>query len=150
MSKISILFCIIFVAATVNIFSQTRDEKIKNNIRQVMNAQVVAWNDGDIDGFMKGYWNSPELKFVSGDNVTKGWQPTLDRYKKSYDSKAKMGVLTFSDLDINVLSKNSAVVLGSWNLDREVDGKKDNPHGKFTLIFRKFKDGWKIVHDHTS
>lgn len=150
MNKISILFCIIFVAATISVFPQTRDQKTKNSIRQVMDTQVKAWNAGDIDGFMKGYWNSPELKFVSGDNVTKGWQPTLDRYKKSYDSKAKMGVLTFADLDINVLSKDSAVVLGSWNLDREVDGKKDNPHGKFTLIFRKFKDGWKIVHDHTS
>lgn len=115
-----------------------------------MNKQVEAWNQGDIEGFMKGYWNSPELKFVSGDKITKGWQPTLDNYKKSYDSKAKMGVLTFKDLDINVLSKDSAVVLGSWNLDREVNGKKDNPHGKFTLIFRKFKTGWKIVHDHTS
>lgn len=150
MSKFSILFCVIFFIATVNIFSQTRDEKIKNNIREVMNMQAAAWNNGDIDGFMRGYWNSPELKFVSGDNVTKGWQPTLDRYKKSYDSKAKMGVLTFTDLNITVLSKDSAVVLGNWNLDREVDGKKDNPHGKFTLIFRKFKDGWKIVHDHTS
>ncbi len=150
MNKISILFCVIFVLATANVFSQTRDEKIRTKIRAVMDAQAVDWNAGDIDGFMKGYWNSPELKFVSGDNVTKGWQPTLERYKKSYDSKAKMGVLTFSGLDITVLSKDSAVVLGNWNLDREVDGKKDNPHGKFTLIFRKFNGEWKIVHDHTS
>ena len=146
MNKISIFFCIIFIAATVNTFSQTRDDKTKKNIRNVMDAQVKDWNEGDIDGFMKGYWNSPELKFVSGDGVTKGWQPTLERYKKSYDNRAKMGVLTFSDLDIDVLSKDSAVVLGNWALERA----KDNPHGKFTLIFRKFKDGWKIVHDHTS
>ena len=115
-------------------------------IRAVMDKQVVAWNSGDIDGFMSGYWNSEKLVFVSGDNVTNGWQPTLDRYKKSYDSRAKMGTLTFSGLDITVLSKDSAVVLGSWSLARE----KDNPHGKFTLIFKKFKDGWKIIHDHTS
>jgi len=95
---------------------------------------------------MNGYWNSPDLVFVSSDNVTKGWQPTVERYKKNYDSKAKMGVLTFSDLETNVLSKNSAVVLGKWALARE----KDNPKGRFTLIFRRFKDGWKIVHDHTS
>lgn len=149
-----ILFCLVFVMSaavlTTSAQSEKREMKISDDIRAVMKAQAVAWNEGDIDGFMKGYWNSPELKFVSGDNITKGWQPTLDRYKKSYDSKAKMGVLTFSDLDINVLSKKSAVVLGSWNLDREVDGEKDNPHGKFTLIFQKFKDGWKIVHDHTS
>lgn len=120
--------------------------KAKADIRAVMDAQAAAWNNGDIDGFMRGYWNSPDLVFVSGANVTRGWQPTLDRYKKGYDSRAKMGTLTFSDLEITVLSKDSAVVLGSWSLARE----KDNPHGKFTLIFRKFKDGWRIVMDHTS
>ena len=127
-------------------FAQSRDEKTKAAIRQVMDEQAAAWNRGDIEAFMQGYWNSPELKFVSGDNVTKGWQPTLDRYKKNYDSKAKMGVLTFSGLEINIISKDSAIVLGSWALQRE----SDNPKGKFTLIFRKFKDGWKIIHDHTS
>ena len=123
-----------------------RDEKTKTEIRQVMDAQVTAWNAGSIDGFMQGYWNSPELVFVSGANATRGWQPTIERYKKSYDSRAKMGVLTFSDLEIDVLSKDAAVVLGNWALRRE----KDNPRGKFTLIFRKFKDDWRIVHDHTS
>lgn len=128
-------------------FAQSKsDEKAKAEIRAVMDAQVAAWNDGSIDGFMRGYWNSPKLTFVSGTNVTKGWQPTLDRYKKGYDSKAKMGALTFSDLEITPLSKDAAVVLGSWSLQRE----KDNPHGKFTLTFRKFKDGWKIIIDHTS
>jgi beta-aspartyl-peptidase (threonine type) len=146
MKNITLLFILAFM--TTNLFAQTnkRDEKIKNEIRAVMSEQTTAWNNGDIEGFMRGYWNSPELKFVSGANVTKGWQPTLDRYKKSYDSKAKMGVLTFSDLEVTVLSKDSAVVLGSWKLQRETD----NPGGKFTLIFRKFKDGWRIVHDHTS
>jgi ketosteroid isomerase-like protein len=95
---------------------------------------------------MRGYWNSPDLVFVSGDTVTKGWQPTIDRYKKRYDSRAKMGTLAFSDLEIEVLSKDAAKVLGSWSLAREAD----NPKGKFTLIFRRFKDGWRIVHDHTS
>jgi ketosteroid isomerase-like protein len=122
------------------------DSKAKAEIRAVMDAQAAAWNIGDIDGFMRGYWNSPELVFVSGANVTRGWQPTLNRYKKGYDSRAKMGTLTFSDLEITVLSKDAAVVLGSWSLARE----KDNPHGKFTLIFRRFKDGWRIVMDHTS
>lgn len=114
-------------------------------IRKVMDDQAAAWNRGDIDAFMDGYWMSDKLVFVSS-NVTRGWQPTLERYKKNYDSRAKMGTLTFSDLEITVLSKDAAVVLGSWSLARE----KDNPHGKFTLIFRRFKDGWKIVHDHTS
>jgi ketosteroid isomerase-like protein len=111
-----------------------------------MDAQTAAWNRGDIDAFMTGYWNSENLVFASGDNVTYGWRPTLDRYKKSYDTREKMGTLRFSDLRINVLSKDAAVVLGSWSLMRT----KDNPKGKFTLIFRKLSDGWRIVHDHTS
>ncbi|MGC2239059.1 MAG: nuclear transport factor 2 family protein [Pyrinomonadaceae bacterium] len=145
MKNLVLAFLLIFVSAGVA-FAQSKDEKAKEAIRKVMDEQAAAWNSGNIEGFMQGYWKSPELKFVSGDGVTKGWQPTLDRYKKSYDSRAKMGTLTFSDLDITILSKNSAVVLGNWALQRE----KDNPKGKFTLIFRKFKDGWRIIHDHTS
>jgi ketosteroid isomerase-like protein len=136
-------FLLLFAAS---IFAQSKNERVAGEIRRVMDAQVAAWNAGDIDSFMRGYWNSTELVFVSSDSVTRGWQPTIDRYKKRYDSRAKMGTLTFSDLEINVLSKDSAVVLGSWALARE----KDNPKGKFTLIFRKLKDGWVIVHDHTS
>ncbi len=120
--------------------------KAADEIRKVMTDQAAAWNRGDIVAFMQGYWNSPQLVFVSGTNVTRGWQPTVDRYKKSYDSREKMGSLTFSDLEIEVLSKDAAVVLGSWSLQRAAD----KPGGKFTLIFRKFKDGWRIIHDHTS
>ncbi|MCU1288712.1 MAG: L-asparaginase [Acidobacteria bacterium] len=146
MKHITLIFILAF--ATLNLSAQPgkRDEKSENDIRRVMNEQAIAWNAGDIEGYMKGYRNSPQLKFVSGSNVTRGWQPTLERYKKNYDSKAKMGVLSFSDLEITILSKDSAVVLGTWTLRRE----KDNPGGKFTLIFRKFKEGWRIVHDHTS
>jgi len=147
MKNTLITFLLIFLGASV-VFAQNtkRDEKAASEIRKVMDAQVAAWNTGDIEGFMQGYWKSPQLVFVSTTNVTRGWQPTIERYKKNYDSRAKMGRLTFSDLEIEVLSKDSAVVLGSWALARE----KDNPKGKFTLIFRKFKDGWKIIHDHTS
>jgi ketosteroid isomerase-like protein len=132
----------------ISAFGQSANEisRIKTDIVAVMDAQAAAWNRGDVDGFMRGYWNSSELVFVSGANVTRGWQPTLDRYKKTYNSREKMGTLKFSELEINVISKNAAVVLGSWALTR----KGDNPGGKFTLIFRKFKDGWRIVHDHTS
>jgi len=147
MKNTLITFLLIFLGASV-VFAQNtkRDEKAASEIRKVMDAQVAAWNTGDIDGFMQGYWKSPKLLFVSGANVTRGWQPTIERYKKTYDSRAKMGTLTFSDLEVDVLSKDSAAVLGNWALARE----KDNPNGKFTLIFRKFKDGWKIIHDHTS
>jgi uncharacterized protein (TIGR02246 family) len=129
-------------------FAQSAEQKrqIEADVLAVMTVQSQAWNRGDVEGFMNGYWRSDELVFVSGDQVTRGWQATLDRYKKSYDSKAKMGTLTFSNIEVNVLSKDTAVVIGSWSLARE----SDNPHGKFTLIFRKLKEGWRIIHDHTS
>lgn len=136
---------VILTAAAVS-FGQTRDEKIKADIVKVLTEQTAAWNRGDIDGFMQGYWNSPEMTFVSGQNVTKGWQPTLERYKKSYDSRAKMGVLSFTELEITVTGKDSAVVLGRFTLVRE----SDQPTGIFTLNFRKLKGGWKIILDHTS
>ncbi|MFL6466352.1 MAG: YybH family protein [Pyrinomonadaceae bacterium] len=117
----------------------------ENEIRKVMDDQAAAWNRGDLEAFMQGYWNSEKLVFV-GSEVTRGWQPTLDRYKRTYGTREKMGVLTFSDLEITLLSKDAAVVLGSWSLARATD----NPHGKFTLVFRKFKEGWRIVMDHTS
>lgn len=124
-------------------FAQTKDEAA---IRKVMADQAAAWNRGDIDGFMAGYWRSEKLTFVSGDNVTRGWQQTTDRYKKSYDSREKMGMLDFTDLEITMLGKDYAVVLGNWHLKRE----KDDPKGKFTLTWRKFKEGWRIIIDHTS
>ena len=115
-------------------------------IRAVIEAQREAWNRGDIEGYMDGYERSANTVFVSGDNVTHGWQTVLDHYKKAYDSREKMGVLTFSDLEITSLGTDTAVVLGRWHLQRA----KDEPHGRFTLIFRKTKQGWKIIHDHTS
>lgn len=131
---------------TANVSAQSRDERAKNEIRKVMDAQAAAWNRGSVEGFMEGYWKSENLVFVSGDNVRRGWQGVTDNYKKSYNTREKMGTLTFSDLEITVVSKDSAVVLGRWKVAHE---PKDS-QGRFTLIFRKFKDGWKIVHDHTS
>lgn len=129
-----------------SVFAQSKDEKAKAEIRAVMEAQVAAWNRGDLEGFMQGYWKSEKMTFVSGDNVARGWQAALDRYKRNYNTREKMGSLAFSDLEINIVSKDTATVLGSWALRRETD----NPKGKFTLIFRKFKDGWRIIHDHSS
>jgi ketosteroid isomerase-like protein len=115
-------------------------------IRAVMNAQVAAWNRGDIDGFMAGYARSDKTEFVSGDKVTRGWQTVRDRYRKKYDSREKMGRLTFSEIQITPLAADAAIVLGRWRLVRQ----KDNPHGLFTLLFRRTPAGWRIVHDHTS
>ena len=141
----SSIYLLLILACFVLPVSAQKPQAVAD-ILGVMDAQVAAWNRGDVDGFMKGYWNSEKLVFVSGDNVTRGWQQTLDRYKKNYDSKEKMGKLEFREVEVNVLSPDAAVVLGSWNLTRE----KDNPHGKFTLIFRKLSEGWRIIMDHTS
>ncbi|MBV9214548.1 MAG: DUF3225 domain-containing protein [Acidobacteria bacterium] len=140
-----LLLTSICLLLTSSVLAQARS-KDEAAIRKVMADQAAAWNRGDLDGFMAGYWKSDKLTFLSGTNVTRGWQPTLDRYKKSYDSRAKMGTLKFSDLEITFLSKDAAVVLGSWELTRD----KDRPGGKFTLTWRKFKEGWRIILDHTS
>jgi len=122
------------------------DAKIIAAVTAVLDVQRDAWNRGDIEGYMDGYDRSPDTVFVSGDNVTRGWQTVLERYKKSYDTRAKMGTLTFSDLEVTPIGKDAAVALGKWHLQRA----NDEPHGRFTLIFRKTSQGWKIVHDHTS
>lgn len=143
----NILCAVILIFAAVGVtLAQSRDERIKTEVRKVLDEQTAAWNRGDIEGFMQGYWNSPQMTFVSGETVTRGWQPTLERYKKSYDSRAKMGTLSFTELEITVTGKESAVVLGRFTLERE----KDKPTGMFTLNFRRFKGGWKIILDHTS
>jgi beta-aspartyl-peptidase (threonine type) len=97
---------------------------------------------------MDGYWHSPDLTFFSGGNESKGWNAALQRYQQRYQSKGKeMGKLDFQDLNIDVLGRQAAFVRGSWHLTMP-DGKQ--PHGLFTLVFKKMPGGWKIVHDHTS
>jgi ketosteroid isomerase-like protein len=115
-------------------------------INSVILAQTAAWNSGDIGGYMQEYWKSDSLLFTSGGRIQRGWKATYEKYKKSYGSKSKMGRLEFSGLEINVLSPDAAWVFGHWELHRETD----HPKGVFTLVFRKFAEGWKIVHDHTS
>jgi beta-aspartyl-peptidase (threonine type) len=117
-------------------------------VRQVLERQQEAWNHHDLESFMTGYWNSPELTFFSGARIYSGWQSTIERYRKTYQSEGReMGKLEFSDLKIDALAPDAAFARGAWHLTMS-DGK--TPHGLFTLIFRKFPDGWKIVHDHTS
>lgn len=131
------------------VISQSRssyDIKAADAIKAVINAQAAAWNRGDLEGYMDGYDRSPNTEFVGGDTITRGWQTVLDRYRKNYSSREKMGALTFSDLRITILSKDAALVLGRWHLKRA----NDDPHGTFSLLFRKTKAGWRIVHDHSS
>ncbi len=130
------------------VYATGHDPQIESEILAVLNAQVEAWNRGDLEGYMRGYWNSPNLTFFSGAHETSGWSQTLDRYRKAYKSSGKeMGSLTFSNPRVELFSTDSAFVRGEWALKMS-DGK--SPHGLFTLIFRKMPDGWRIIHDHTS
>jgi uncharacterized protein (TIGR02246 family) len=142
----TIILLVILSTTALSVPQNRQDTKSIAAIRAVMDAQAAAWNRGDIETYMDGYARSADTVFVSGDRVTRGWQTVLERYKKTYDSRDKMGVLTFSDLEITLISKDAAIVLGRWHLQRS----KDEPHGRFTLLFRKTNAGWKIVHDHTS
>jgi uncharacterized protein (TIGR02246 family) len=123
-----------------------RDAIAITPVRAVLDAQVEAWNRGDIEGFMDGYARSPDTTFISDNNFTRGWQKVHDRYQKNYDSREKMGTLTFSDLETRLLSSDAAVTIGRWHLQLA----NSQPHGRFTLIFRRTRQGWRIVHDHTS
>lgn len=115
-------------------------------LRALLEGQVEAWNRGDLEGFMAGYWKSDSTRFVTSRGVLRGWQAVLDRYRRSYPDRAAMGRLKFSDLEITPLGQDAALILGHWQLERE----KDQPGGIFTLVARRFPEGWRIVHDHTS
>ncbi len=124
----------------------TQTQNATAQIQSVLRAQQDAWNRGDIDGFMNGYARSASTVFVSEDTIRRGWETVRERYRKKYSDRAKMGTLTFSDLEITLLSPDAALVLGRWSLKRA----NDQPHGRFTLIFKRLPEGWRIVHDHTS
>jgi beta-aspartyl-peptidase (threonine type) len=120
----------------------------KAAVRAVLDAQVEAWNRGDLEGFMAGYWRSPDLVFCSGATVTKGWDATLARYRKRYQSEGReMGKLRFEGIEVLELGQDAAAVRGAYRL-RMSDGKE--PHGLFTLLLRLEAGAWHIIHDHTS
>ena len=145
--RIAFLFLSGLVAACVSQPSPRKDtDQIARAIRAVMEAQQAAWNRGDIEGFMNGYERSETTTFVSGDEITHGWQTVLDRYKQRYSSPEKMGTLTFSELDIQPINSSYALADGRWLLNRA----GDSPHGRFTLLFRETSSGWRIIHDTTT
>jgi ketosteroid isomerase-like protein len=128
--------------------SGSNSDGAKAGVERVLRTQQDAWNRHDLEGFMAGYWNSPELTFFSGAQERRGWQATIDRYRERYAGPGhEMGKLEFSGLRVEVLGADAAFVRGAWLLTMS-DGK--TPHGLFTLVFRKLPEGWKIVHDHTS
>ena len=138
----------IIVAACVKALPAPENASDANRaaILAVLTAQQSDWNQGNIRGFMQGYWNSSELTFAGTDRFTRGWQPVMTRYEKSYADKAAMGTLDFSELEIRQLGPDAALVLGKWHLQRQAG----DVGGIFTLVFQKFPEGWRIIHDHTT
>jgi len=137
-----ILFAFLLLCSTT-IFAQSKDEAA---IRQLLTTQNAAWNRGDIDGFMKGYWENDSLMFIGKSGVTYGWTNTLNNYKKGYPDTASMGKLTFTLLHLERLSKEYYHVTGKWFLKRSIG----DVGGHFTLLFRKINGRWVIIADHSS
>lgn len=119
--------------------------KIEGEILNVLERQKIAWNNKDIEGFMAYYWKSDEFVFQSGNNRVRGWQALLDRYKKNYSGE-NWGKLEFTDLEVKVLAANCVYVMGRWKVAAGGALKE----GLFTIILRRFPEGWRIIHDHTS
>ncbi len=142
MKKIA-MFCLGCMLAT-GVFAQSKADR--QAILDVLEKQRGAWNKGDVEAYMQGYWKNDSLLFVGKSGPTYGWQQTLDNYKRGYPDKSAMGFLTFGIKKVDFLAKDRAFVLGSWNLKRE----KDEPKGYFTLLLRKINGQWKVVVDHSS
>ena len=131
---------------TSNIETIKQDSNEIDAIKEMLTIQQECWNNGDIDGFMEGYWNSEELIFTSAEHMPAyGWQNTLERYKNSYPTKSSMGELNFEILDLRLISKTTATLKGKWELIRE----KDHPNGLFWLDLKKFDKNWLITKDST-
>jgi len=146
-----VLICLIFMSvnackeANIDQANSKNFEVEKERITSVLMNQQEAWNAFEIDAFMDGYWKSEELTFIGSRGITKGWQQTLDNYKKSYPDPAAMGKLDFEIIQLDVISDENAIMIGRYTLFRE----KDTPSGLFTLRWKKFEGKWKIVSDQT-
>jgi len=139
--KKGLLFVVLFASFLAG--AQNSEEK---EIRQLLSVQTESWNRGDIEGFMHTYWKSDSLMFIGKSGVTRGWQPTLDNYKKGYPDTAAMGKLAFDILSVQQLSPESFFVVGKWMLKRTIG----DLNGHYTLLLRKLKGRWVIVADHSS
>lgn len=115
-------------------------------ITKILDTQQNDWNRGNVDAFLEGYWRSPDLTFSGSGGIARGWDGVLARYKKNYPDRAAMGQLDFSGLEFRFLGSDAALVLGHWHLARAAG----NIGGVFSLVWRRFPEGWRIIHDHTS
>ncbi|MFK5981907.1 MAG: DUF4440 domain-containing protein [Flavobacteriaceae bacterium] len=139
------LFFLLCFALTFSVFAQNTSNynKDKADILTVMKTQEIAWSNNDLEGFMEGYWKSDSLKFYGASGLTKGWQQTLDNYKKGYPTKEHSGTLTFKVNDVSAIEANSYWVMGEYYLKRNVG----DANGVFIIIFKKIDGEWKIVGD---
>lgn len=137
---LSILLIFFLVISTI---AQSTDEQ---SIRTILAQQTLAWNNGNQEAFMKGYWQSDSLMFIGKSGITYGWQKTLDNYKKNYPDTASMGKLNFDLLSVKPVAENYFFVVGKWHLTRSIG----DVGGVFTLLFRKVKNQWVIIADHSS
>lgn len=135
-------FILCLLCLTVG-FSQSFEKEDREAILSVMELQEKAWSNNDLEGFMKGYWKSDSLKFFGSSGLTKGWQQTLDNYKKGYPTKEHSGTLNFTIKDISKIDKGSYWVMGEYHLKRSVG----DANGVFLIIFKKIDGEWKIVAD---
>ena len=126
--------------------SGTPQSTPESEVRTILVVQVAAWNEGHIAGYLDGYWRSDSTTFLSDGSIMRGFDEVAGRYAKRYATRDLMGVLSFEDLEIRMLSPLVAVAHGVWRLKRS----SDEPWGRFTLIVEKKKEGWRITHDHTS
>jgi beta-aspartyl-peptidase (threonine type) len=142
------LFVGILAASSVAAQGQAErhQAELDATLREILHRQAEAWNQADHEQFMDGYWRSDELTFSSGGKTTRGWQATLERYRKMYPTKKEMGVLQFSELEVTPLGPDAALMLGRFQLTLE-NGAAE---GNFSLVWRRFESGWKIIHDHSS
>ena len=145
--KLGLLCGSILLLATSCAVERPASPTARREINQVLATQTAAWNRGDVDTFMQGYWHSDSLVFIGKNGMTYGWQPTLDNYRRSYPGASAMGQLTFSDLHITPLGSTVAQVVGRWHLARPTAG---DLQGQYLLIFRRINGQWVIVADHSS
>ena len=142
MQRILIIVFMLFLSEQV-VNAQSKDEQ---SIRTILAAQTREWNNGNLESFMKGYWESDSLMFIGKSGITYGWQKALDNYKKGYPDTAAMGKLNFELITVKRLSEDYFFVVGKWHLTRSIG----NIGGAYTLLFRKIKNQWVIVTDHSS
>jgi len=140
MKKLLLGLCLLSALCS---FSQSADETA---IRQLLDEQTRAWNRGDVEGFMKGYWENDSLMFIGKSGVTYGWENTLANYKKGYPDTAAMGKLHFTLISLKQLSADYFYVTGKWHLQRSIGDLS----GHYTLLLRKIRGSWVIIADHSS